>query len=395
MTITISRSSTTIRNFAIATVCLLCGLFSAVSSSAATGTLVEMSHTAMIGSKHATSNRSSRSHKKKKRRHKSRRPRHRFDGYAYLGLYYDDNVFNYSDSDRQTFEGRTQPLERFPIESLDDFVAVPAVRVDYLWKIRRHSDWRVRAMADAQIYTSNTIKNYSRFGLSLRRRVRDGSVALALRYTPSYYLRHLFWRQMPERPAGVRFAAAQFNKFSLALDSRYNFSPAWVGLFGFDFAYRNYDFPFDERDNSTYSIAAGARYRASRALRLKFLASVGWSRAKGPNQVPGALADISNNQYGFQGGFTWRISGGLRLDETLVYSHQSYTTSNPLDTAHFDRRDKDIHWSNRLYWRIDRHWQPQVFYVYRNSSTSVDSPLYFDVGQYRGNRAGVQVNYFF
>lgn len=317
------------------------------------------------------------------------------DGYVFVSGYYDDNIFNYSDADRETFKNRSGSLERFPIESLDDFVLTPAARGDYLWEVRRHSNWRIRAQIDGRLHLNNTSRNYARMGLSLRRRSRRGSVEFSLGYTPNYYLRHLYWRPMPNRPVGVRFAAARFDKYSIQLSARRDLSRKTSGLAELEFARRNYDFPFDERDNSTVSLTAGVRHETSRVLRIELEGSSAWCAAKGPSGVPGALADVSNNQYGVRAGLRWKFSRGWRLVETLAYTHQGYTSNDPADVAHYDRKDHDVDWSNRLYWRIDRNWQAQLYYRHRSSSTSVSAPLYFDVGQYTAQRVGMQVNYFF
>ena len=150
---------------------------------------------------------------KERTKRRSRRA-NRFDAYAFVSSYYDDNVFDYSDADRARFDAATTPLSRFPISDLSDVVTRVAGRGSYLWKVRRRSYWRARLSYDGRLYANNGDKTYHELGVSLRRKKRRGSFELRAGYTPEYYLRHLFWRASLAPPPGVRHA-------DLCLRSRY------------------------------------------------------------------------------------------------------------------------------------------------------------------------------
>jgi|GEM_PF-3199565 len=323
------------------------------------------------------------------RRRSSRRP-NRLYAYAFVSSYYDDNVFDYSDADRAQFQSATVPLSRFPISNLSDVVTNVSGRLNYLWNARRRSNWRARLSYNGHFYTNNGEKTYHEFEGSLRRKKRRGLVELAVGITPDYYLRHLYWRGSLGPPPGVKYAPASMARYVVALRGRRRLSRRWAIDVRGRFARRNYAAPFDERDNSTWTIGAGPVVRVSRRVEVDGRLALGFSSAAGANSTDPAAADISNNRLTVRTGMTWRMSRRVRLEEGVGYSHQRYTTGRVTDTYHYNRKDDEYWWHNELTLPRQGKVQPKVFFNYRRSSTTTE-PGVADVGQYTGSRFGAQL----
>lgn len=326
--------------------------------------------------------------------HADARPLHRVHGYMFVKGYFDDNVFSYSDADRQIFDSGTATSDKFPISSLSDYVTTLALRGDYDWGIRRHSLWKLRLMADGTVYARNSDRNSLGLGLALRRSLSHSDAELSVNYTPSYYLRNLYWRPMPERPTGVRYAPARYSRVVVKARTQTRLTRKVDGVFEAAVANRNYRFPFDERDNNTYSGAAGVELSLSRRLRGICLGKLDLSRARGANAADSSVEDVSNNAFGIELGASYRMSRKVTASESVEYSHQTYTTDNVMDAAHFARRDHDIAATSRVRVTLENGWQPQVFFTYHDSRSNTPAGV-ADFGQYTRYRMGLQMTRYF
>jgi hypothetical protein len=316
------------------------------------------------------------------------------DGYGFISGYYDNNVFSYSDQDRQRFEAGDSAGGKYSFESLGDYVTTLALRGDYQWNVRKHSMWRARLLYDGSYYARNTERTNHRVGMSLQRLLRHSEITLDASHTPNYYLRHLYWRPMPERPAGVRYAPAVYDRFAIGADGRTRLARAVDGVVAVGFTYRDYEFPFDERDNNAYSLGSGVDVAIHPRLDTSIRLVVDVTRADGADASDPAIEDISNNRYGVQLRGAWRMSRSVRFVQAFDYGHQVYTTSNVADIAHHDRRDDEFESTSELGMVALDGWQPQIFFQYR-ASTSTTPPGIAEFGQYTAVRYGLQITYYF
>jgi hypothetical protein len=321
-------------------------------------------------------------------------PGHKFDGYGFVSGYYDDNVFSYSDEDRLAYESGTGEAGKFPIAGLSDFVTTIAARGDYDWSVRRHSMWRARALVDGTLYADNSDRNNYRFGASMQRVLRNGSVNLSVAYMPSYYLRELYWRPMPERPAGVTYAAARYATVAVDTRARMRLGSRVDGLVEAGVTNRNYESPFDERDNNTYSGAGGVEVQIARGLTGACMAVLDVSKARGADSPDPEAEDISNSKLGGNVEFNAKMSRRLRFIQSVEYGHQVYSTKNPSDAAHYDRRDDEVTSTSRIQMVIPGGWQPECYFAYRGSWSNT-TPGATEFGQYTGYRVGLQLTRYF
>lgn len=319
----------------------------------------------------------------------------RLDGYLMTNGYYDDNVFNYSSTERAIIGTQADTSARFPIESVDDYVMEVFVRSDAIVAVGRRTSWRIRLRYDADLYVRNTSRSHQQLGAELRWEHRRTYAEASLRWLPSYYLREMYWRPMPSRPPGVRYAAAEFAKYSFALEAGTRLRRGLDGLVSVAFDRRDYKAPFDERDNDAFTVGAGLSWKVEPHIQTQMRVHFGNVHAAGADSPDSLVADVSNRQAGAEAGLEIKLDGRgkLRLAETVAYEHQTYTTDNSIDRFHYHRKDDEYGWDSQLTWLVHPHWQPRLFYTFRKSTTT--EALSTDEGAFTGNRVGVQLIYYF
>ena len=313
-----------------------------------------------------------------------------------INPFYDSNIFDYSDSARTAYDTSKTANPRFAIKSLSDLATDIGAHVDYQAGTRKTLLWRVRARTDARVYNRNRFRSYYQLGLELRVTKHRSYVELSSRFLPKYNLRTLYWRKMPQRPLGVHYAAADYSKFSLALEvgSRVNSFLDWrVGLERRRF---NYVFPFDERDNTNFGGSSRLTFHLTRRIDLYAEGAISKTTAAGKDSASNVVNDISNRQSELAAGLRWGIDRHERftLGVSGAYLHQKFLSVKLADVNHYHRVDKEFDTDLNLAWRVHPHWQPEISVGYRKS-TSTASPLSSDPGSFKGFRIGVQLSRYF
>jgi len=336
--------------------------------------------------------------KHRKRRKRVKRPT-KLDGYVKISSYYDDNVFSYSDSDRTLFTNRVKP-ERFPIDQLDDIVTAVAARGDVVWNRKRRSYWRMSVRYSASLYQNNTFRNNNQFGVELRRKKRHSYTALSAVWTPNYYLRHLFWSSRKasilRQPGDPTYVAANLSKVGFFIEREQRLARRFYGRLKVGYVRKNYGAPFDERDNTTFSVAGRLRKILSRRVEVYASGAIASISSSASDYNVAGISDISNTETKFRGGFEVKLDkrGKLVWNESFSYTHQSYTTSDTADVFHYNRADNEVRVGSRLTWSVHPRWRPRIFYTLRNSTSNVPVGV-SDVGAYSSNRFGLQIVHYF
>lgn len=334
--------------------------------------------------------------------HAQKRPRQKstlgskFDGYVIVNAYYDDNVFDYSGTDRMLRDTAVVAPSRFAIDELGDYVTDVALRLDRVWERGRRSSWRIRLRYDADLYARNTFRNYHQFGAELRRETRRTYFEGSFRWLPKFYLRDLYWRPMPGRPLGVTYAPAGFTKYSYRLEFGRRLARHLDGRTWLTINRRDYDYPFDERDNTTFGGGIRIDRRFSRRLSANLRFELGFSDAAGADSISATVVDVSYHSRLAGGEVQIHLDRGRNLDftQSVRYEHQTYTTGRVTDTYHYGRQDDEYELESQLTWRPHPHWQPRLFYNYRKATTTT-APGASDVGAFTGNRVGLQLIHYF
>jgi len=332
----------------------------------------------------------------KRSRRTRRSARKSFQSYFTVSEYYDNNIFDYSDAARSEFDSLTSRSSKYPIKNLADYVTSVGLRVDYCLDPDAKWQWHIRGRYDANLYARNHYRDYNQWGLELRSGTRSGYATFAFRWLPKYNLRTLYWRKMPQRPTGVRYAAADFSRLSYSLELAARFSTALDGRLALETRRNNYVFPFDERDNTTRTAEAQLTLQLSRRWETYLQVNLGQTAAAGKDSVSGKVEDVSNNESSVEAGIQWKVDhrGRVVASTSAAYDHQRYTTGKLADTHHYRRIDNEFNWDIDLSWRLHRLWQPEIFYKHRRSTSSTPSSA-IDVGSFSGYRLGLQLVHYF
>jgi len=341
--------------------------------------------------------------------HKARPHKSKTRLYGFITEYYDNNILNYSDSDRATYEALTSTNQRFAIKALADYITDVGLRFTYEGGGRRSEMWRLRVKGDATLLANNDYRNYTLWGFEIRRNIHRSHVELGVTYLPKYNLRNLSWRPMPSRPLGERYTAAEFKRLTYDFEFGSALSKKMDWRMNFSLGSTDYKIPFDERDNTTLgestrltldlskraTIYGGFGFRQSRAdgrnMAVELVNDINYA-----NPVQTVPKDISYNAKTAEIG--WRMEcdrrGRIVAASSFDYQNQKYTSQEPLDTGHFDRVDHDYDLDLSLSWRVSDVWQPELNYAYRSSSSTVVAGA-GEFGSFSGYRLGMQLTAYF
>ncbi len=347
---------------------------------------------------------------KAKKPRSSRARKSNTHAYGFITEYYDNNILNYSDTDRTLFGTGTNPKRYDPLKNLDDYVTDLGARFTYESGGRRSEMWRVRLKGDATLFAHNRFRNYTLWGLEMRRNIRRSYVEVGVTWLPNYKLRNLYWRPMANRPLGVRYAAADFKRITYDAQLGIALSRRLDGRIDISAGTTNYKSPFDERDNSTVNESMRLTYDVSKRVTVYGGFGFVQSRADGRNLPPSEIVRDSNYVNPVQSvprdisynATTAEIGGRVKCDRrgrviaagSLDYQHQKYTSQKPLDTGHNGRIDHDYDLNLSLSWRASDRLQPELNYEYRKSSSNVAAGV-AEFGSFTGYRLGAQLTAYF
>jgi hypothetical protein len=319
----------------------------------------------------------------------------RFHFSGFLSESYDNNILNYSDHDRALFDSTVVPAGRFGINHLDDYVTEIGGRLT-AESGKRHNALRLRLKFDGTLFSNNSFRHYAQWGLEVRKNIKRSYLELSFSWLPKFNLRNLYWRPMASRPFGVRYAPADFGRlsyeleFGTAVTSRLDLR--LVGGLGLS----NYNYPFDERDNSTVTEQVKGSYDLSRRATLSASLGLAQSRAAGRDSTNAIVKDVSYNAWlaGLSARFKCDRKGKTIASTSFNYQHQSYLSNKALDVSHFERIDHDYEFTLSLSSRLTSYFQPELSYGYRSTSSNVVTSA-ADFGSYTAYRFGLQVTAYF
>ncbi len=251
----------------------------------------------------------------------------RFD--AGLDLTYDDNVFQYSDTDLNNFDPTTA---RFAgLESKSDLIWTPSVGWEYL--LDRAS--RVTLDLKARMYQRNTEKTYESVRLGYRLEPsRDLAFTARYLFIPSFFLRPL--ADPPNQ--SVTYSNAEFTLNSLRLGMEKDITPNGSLEFMGQLARKDYNAAFNERDSNVFTVGgeAKARIEGGNTLGVGYEFETADARGAGDAVI---LSDPSYNAH------QWTIKarhaerGFPSVELRYARERRNFTTDLPGDLSHYGRKD--------------------------------------------------------
>ncbi len=276
-------------------------------------------------------------------RNTPQKSRWRWDGEIALRTFYDNNILDYSDRDRNLFLDRTRP-NKFSINTLDDWVSELDGRIERRYGTRSHGEYRMRVTAEANLYSRNEIKNSVRYEFEGRWAHKTTLLMVHVGWVPHFYLRDLIVHDSTgTTPGSPLFANADYHAWSADLE--YRASGLWSTEQRLSTGWKNTDYGrrFDERDNTTW----WGRYRLVIPLAARWSGVAGYEYASmaatGANGS-WAVTDVSRREQTVVLGIDYDIPRSLSVSVDVAYEHQRYTSTKPADPSHAGRRDNE--------WRI-------------------------------------------
>jgi hypothetical protein len=258
-----------------------------------------------------------------------------------LDTIYDDNVWQYSDSDRKAFESTPNDPFFQKTESLNDFIWEPYLSLS-LRPFRRSPLTRFSADLTGDFYTRNPSLNFGTYRIVLEQKIWNKTfILLSYTVTPNMFIG--FSRE--RRGAGVlgESVTTQTARFLIQREIKY----LDMGLTA-HYKFKNYNDPFNEQDSDIYGIGLISRVYSRRGfkIRIEYQFEQGLAAGRnssdvctiinGTNICPNDLSYLSNQfiigpEVRFSRSFLIRLVYNLKLKQ--------FTTDLTNDSNHYGRRD--------------------------------------------------------
>jgi hypothetical protein len=214
---------------------------------------------------------------------------------ARLASYYDANILRYSEKYIQSFENGDDP-GRFRVQSLDDIVYRADLYVDYGFAGLKQRPAELSLDFEHRAYQKNSIKDWSRFGISFSQEFRKNRrLTLRLSTTSDYYVRH--YRDSDLTGQGSTsdpFRAFGYKKTEGLLTFAHEVGASMNARYYVGLAQLDHFATYEEFDGRYIFVGLRHEYRAGSRWRLSYGLQYTDSEAQGYDQ-PGETRESSND----------------------------------------------------------------------------------------------------
>ena len=262
--------------------------------------------------------------------------------------YYTSNAFGLKDEWIDTFAQQQAPGERFADLSTPWDLVTP-LQVDVDRRGHRHGSVRFAAGGSVSYeqYLQNTVASFAALGASAAlEEGKNGRTRLRVDWTPHRYKRSY------ENPdvAADEFLQAHYAQWGLTLAHSQRLLERWSMQLSIENERRRYDDVFSNRDYTFWAGALETEHDLGKRVRLDVATQLG--TAFSPAGIEeGIVVDRSYDQIELSSRLSSRL-GAWRAALTGTLRLRDYTTSNPIDTSHFDRHDRT--------WKIGTQWDRRL-----------------------------------
>jgi hypothetical protein len=295
---------------------------------------------------------------------------------ARLGLVYDDNLYDYSAADLDSFMTRSNPA-RFPMPTSDDLDATVAFAVSWRYRVAGRSGTASFGARQHQ-FASNHEKSYGIAEVGLGLGLWSGSrLRFEYKYMPNYLVRYY------RRSGSQEYVACRFAEHLAELVVRQRFGPV-VFTPGYRYEVDDYIAAFEYYDTRAHRPGIGLEWEAARSLTVALDYEFKLAVARGP------IPDISYRQHEAAVRLIVRPlrSGQLTFEAECAPARREFSTTQPAvaDPDHAGRVDWIYDSRVEARYRLgfatlvlgcEREWRAVV---------SAYRPEIVDVKDYRSNR---------
>lgn len=335
-----------------------------------------------------------------------------FDVNVGLNTFYDDNILKYSDKYLERFMNN-QDQGRFHIETYDDVVLSPSLKLASTYPLFGKMNTRVNADFLYNHYIVNDVKNWSSFTLGIQQFItKKASFKLSYSYIPEFYVRHFRDEDWVDVLGYVpeTFVPYSFAKENYGIWAQNTFfkNTRIRGSINYALYYHNEHYTEYDCKNWVFGLTL------YQPLHKKVRMELGWefttSDAKGYDEPfetreTSDDADATYEEDVFMLAITWQLPKMLKKNHDInfdgEYLKRYYTTNNYLeeDPEHAGRVDDAWRCFFTYSISLSKSFEASAFYKWYGRNTSSESEfneLYLAAEKdFRQNQYGIGVSYTF
>jgi hypothetical protein len=294
-----------------------------------------------------------------------------FDGD--FSLVYDENIFEFSDEDRDEFESGSNPNRFKGIESMDDFILIPDVSA-YLWReITHESRSQLGFRFVPKFHIENQERDYQKYKGYLIHRLGQGNrFKVHYSHIPEYFVRNLLDFDLPE--GSDRFRKAEFTYDAIGLDFLKIVNERISAKMGYAYEDKDYNFDFNERDLSIHQVLGKIILKIHERLKIHGEYQFETSEAKAQDADPAVDFDTSYDQHGFTIKSAYGLVKTLWVDLRYSFYYKNYTAnhSEEEDPFHSGRDDQIHFFSVGLSKELNKHVECYIRYEFEVRDLDLD-----------------------
>ena len=289
-----------------------------------------------------------------------------------IDVFYDSNVFNYSNDDIDEYNGGTNPDRFKGVDSIDDMITRLYLMVRFQKEMFADSPTIFSLGVKGNIYARNTDKSYQIFQTSLRQKIGERRlIRIGYKFIPDYFVRTLY---DPDLPAGDRFRKANFRSNSAHIKYWHRVSNNLTWWLRYVYEDKDYTDYFKERDSSSNRVTLALGFRPQSWIKLNPFFRYFWHDAKGEDDDAAVDVDISRD--GFDTGLnTWFYpEGKFSYLISYAFRYTDYTTSNSItdDPYHAGRDQKRHRIKGRINYGIKENVDLFTEYTYEIRNVDIE-----------------------
>lgn len=293
---------------------------------------------------------------------------------------YDDNVWQFSDSDRQAFKDNPNQSLFQNTESLDDLIWQPFIHLQFRlpW---REGGTQLFGKVTGTFYTRNTDLNYQTYRIGIRQEIgKDILASATYTVTPN-----LFVGKSRER-RDQTLVEESFTSHLTTLKVEKRFQPFDLGL-SFHYRFRDYIDSFNEQDTDIYGAALKIDLYPFSQVKIAGAYQFEQAIAAGRDILflapQPSFNDISSLSHQF-----W-IEPEVKIHRSLIagvlyeFKHRRFITDHTNDFNHYSRKDQTHTIGVNFYYLISRAIEAKFTYERTWRTTNLKPQFYaYDENSY-------------
>jgi len=287
---------------------------------------------------------------------------------------YDENVFEFSDSDQDEFDAGTNPNRFKDIESMDDFIFIPDVSADIHGEVIPESQSALGFRFVPKFHVENEERDYQKYKAYITHRLDRGD-RFKLFYTriPEYFVRNLLDFDLPE--GTNRFRKAEFAYDSPGVDFLKIINDRISAKIGYSYEEKDYNREFDERDLSIHLVFGEIILKLCERLKIRGKYEFETAEADAQDDDPAVDFDTSHDQHAWTAKAAYEFLKTYWVDLRYSFYLRNYTTDNSAtdDPFHAGRDDYSHLVSVGLSKEVNEHVECYVRYEYEVRNSDVDA----------------------